>query len=446
MRRRKRWAIGAGTVLVLLIVTAIAVSGWHFSSAVLVPNHDPWYEPVEVEAVTPGRVVLDRSEATLRPGYYGLVWHSGHAVVGPVLADDSDSVTRSLREVQGYLVPGVAEAGLDSSVYSGTPSTARDLPFTEVAIKGELGEMPAWLVPAQRQSRTATWAIVVHGINDDPQVGLRILPTLRRAGLSSLSITYRDDLGAPASPDGQHHQGLTEWRDLQAAARYALTHGADRLVLVGYSMGGALIGQFMQRSTLADRTAALVLDAPALDWEAILEFNAEQLGYPSFAALPVKWAIDVRIDPDWQSLDLLEHTNDFQLPILLFHGTDDEVVPIVSSEDFAAELADWVEFRAVPDAGHTQSWNVDPASYEQQLTTFLQPLLENEKSPTAGVGLEVKNRRRPTLPGGCPPSTIGAERLNCSVRNGKRCLPLAMHHRKFCETAPVELENRTRPG
>src|SRR4051795_3993426 len=42
-----------------------------------------------------------------------------------------------------------------------------------------------------------------------------------------------------------------------------------------------------------------------------------------------------------------------------------------------------------------------------------------------------KNRRRPTLPGGFPPSTIGAERLNCSVRNGKRCLPFAMRHRRF---------------
>ncbi len=41
-------------------------------------------------------------------------------------------------------------------------------------------------------------------------------------------------------------------------------------------------------------------------------------------------------------------------------------------------------------------------------------------------GFEVKDRRRPTLPGGCPPSTIGAEGLNGSVRNGKRCFPLAM--------------------
>jgi hypothetical protein len=67
-----------------------------------------------------------------------------------------------------------------------------------------------------------------------------------------------------------------------------------------------------------------------------------------------------------------------------------------------------------------------------------------EKGPPRRAA-QVKNRRRPTLPGGCPPSTIGAERLNCSVRNGKRCLPLAMRHRKYCETAPVELENRTRP-
>ena len=37
----------------------------------------------------------------------------------------------------------------------------------------------------------------------------------------------------------------------------------------------------------------------------------------------------------------------------------------------------------------------------------------------------MKNRRRPTLPGPCGPSTIGAEGLNCSVRNGKRCIPLA---------------------
>jgi hypothetical protein len=37
-----------------------------------------------------------------------------------------------------------------------------------------------------------------------------------------------------------------------------------------------------------------------------------------------------------------------------------------------------------------------------------------------------KSRRRPTLPGGLPPSTIGAGELNCRVRNGNGCFPAAM--------------------
>src|SRR5436305_4144060 len=41
-------------------------------------------------------------------------------------------------------------------------------------------------------------------------------------------------------------------------------------------------------------------------------------------------------------------------------------------------------------------------------------------------GLRERNRRRPTLPGGCPPSTIGPGELNFSVRNGKRCFPAGM--------------------
>ncbi len=47
--------------------------------------------------------------------------------------------------------------------------------------------------------------------------------------------------------------------------------------------------------------------------------------------------------------------------------------------------------------------------------------------PELGGGLRhEKSRRRPTLPGGLPPSTIGAGGLNCRVRNGNGCFPAAM--------------------
>lgn len=358
-----------------------ALLSWHFSSRVLVPDRSPWYEDVEIAAVAPDRIVLEREETTERPGYYGLVWHGGHAVVGPVLETTSDSVSRRLTEVRGYLAPGT-QAGFDTHVFVGDPRQARNLPYRTATVSGELGPMPAWLIPsgARRSSKRridpSDWAIVVHGINDDPQVGLRIAPALRRAGLTSLTITYRDDLGAPASPDGHHHLGQTEWRDLEAAVRFALDRGARRLVLVGYSMGGALVSQFMQHSPLTDRIAGLVLDAPALDWEEILRFNAEEMGLPAFAALPVKWAIDARIGVDWDSLDAARHPDAFRQPILLFHGTDDSVVPIGSSEELDRVLPPGrVSYFAVAGAGHTQAWNVDPRLYERRLQLFLDSAL-----------------------------------------------------------------------
>jgi pimeloyl-ACP methyl ester carboxylesterase len=369
---RRRWAVLTGISLVVIAI-AMAVAGWHFSSAVLVPDRADQHADATVEALAPGRIVLERSEDTQRPGAYGLDWQAGHAIAGAVLAEDEDTVTRRLRAVEGYLAPGTKVA-IDSSVYTGDPTQALGLPSSTVAIHGELGPMPAWRIPG----RSPTWAIVVHGINSTPETGLRIAPTLHRLGLPTLLITYREDLGAPPSPDGFHHMGLTEWRDLGAAARYALAHGARRLVLVGYSMGGAIVTQFMERSPLAERVAGLVLDAPALDWKAILSFNATKMGFPSFGALPVEWAIGARIDADWASLDALQHPDDLQLPILLFHGTDDEVVPISTSDELAELLPRWVTYFRVPEAGHIEGWNVDPALYRHRLDAFLDRVVPSE--------------------------------------------------------------------
>lgn len=374
LRRHRRKTIVAVVALVVILAATLAIVSWHFSSAVLVPERSGWPTNVTVDGVSSGRVIVSRSEATERPGVYGLDWQAGHAIVGEVLSSDAHTVTRRLRAESGYLVPGMKVA-LDPDVYAGDPGQSLGLPYSNVSIPGELGSMPAWSIPGH----THTWAIVVHGINGNPEAGLRIAPTLHRDGLSSLLITYREDLGAPQSPDGLHHMGLTEWRDLGAAARYALSHGAQHLVLVGYSMGGAIVAQFMEHSPLAARVAGLVLDAPALSWKAILSFNATEMGFPSFAAAPVEWMIGARIDADWSSLDALRHPGEFQLPILLFHGTKDRTVPIASSYELARELSRWVTYYRVPKAGHTEAWNVDPGLYERRLTAFLSQVVSEPK-------------------------------------------------------------------
>jgi pimeloyl-ACP methyl ester carboxylesterase len=364
-RRQWRWLAAIAVVALAGLAIGAAVS-WHFSSAVVVPDHAPFSEDAEVTAMQPGKIVLARDENTERPGVYGLDWQGGHAVVGAVIAGTDDTVTRVLRSVRGYLVPDM-KVVVEPNVYSGDPGQAFGMRSADLRVPDELGPMPAWLTPG----RSSTWAILVHGINGTPQVGLRIVPLLHRASLPTMLITYREDLGAPSSPDDLHHMGLTEWRDLEAAARYALAHGARRLILAGYSMGGAIVAQFMERSPLARHVSGLVLDAPVLDWKRTLEFNATQKGLPALAAVPLEWAVGARIDADWNSLDALQHTDDFHLPTLLFHGDDDKVVPIATSEDFAAALPRWVNYYTAPEAGHVEAWNVDPKLYERRLAAFL---------------------------------------------------------------------------
>lgn len=380
-RRRGRIAVGAAIVSGLLLIAGLGFGvAWYFSDGVLVPRHPNWPEDIEVQRVGVASISLERTEDSERPGVYGLDWQAGHAIAGRILADDATSVTRRLSAVRGYLVPE-QQVAIESYVYSGNPRQALGLPYSAVDVRGELGSMPAWLVPATSR----TWAIYVHGINSNPQSGLRIARPLHEAGLPQLLITYREDRGAPPSPDGYHHMGLTEWKDLQAAARYALAHGARRLVLVGYSMGGSLVTQFMEKSPLAARVAALVLDAPALDWKAILEYNATQMGFPGFLANPVEWAIAARIDADWRSIDALDNTEDLRLPILLFHGEDDDLIPIETSDELAQALPRWVTYYRVPNAIHTGSWNVDPPLYDERVRNFLDTALKTKRArPESG--------------------------------------------------------------
>ncbi|HYI99869.1 MAG TPA: alpha/beta fold hydrolase [Thermoleophilaceae bacterium] len=367
--RRRRWprrALVALAVAIVLLAGLGAAASWHYSSDVVVPDHSGWPYDVDVRGTAAGRVTLERDEDTERPGVYGLEWEGGHAILGRVVDRDPETVTRRMRAVRGTLRGG-DRARIYSKVFHGDPRSARDLPFEPVAVRSQLGPMPAWRIGG----RARTWAIFVHGINDDRLSGLRIAPALRAAGLTSLLISYRDDVGAPPSPDGKHHMGLTEWRDLEAAARFALDHGARRLVLVGYSMGGAIVTQFMERSPLAPRVAGMVLDAPALDWAETIEFGARKMGLPSVAAKPVEWAIGLRIDVDWDRLDALRHTDRLAVPTLLFHGLDDDVVPIATSAALARALPRQVELERVPHAGHVESWNVAPARYEARVRAFL---------------------------------------------------------------------------
>jgi alpha-beta hydrolase superfamily lysophospholipase len=246
------------------------------------------------------------------------------------------------------------------------PATAYGLPFATVNVAEPLGQAPAWYV----RGRTATWAVLVHGMGAPRAEALPMLPLLHSRGFAALVITYRNDPGAPRSPDGLSHLGADEWRDLDAAVGYAVAHGAAHVVLVGYSMGGEIVCNFLRRSASTGRVDAVVLDSPVLEWRGPLATAAARTSLPwplvGAAERVVSWRTGVDLDDQ----DQLRHASAFRVPMLLLQGTADPVTPVADSRAFAARNRS-VQLVEFPDAGHADEWQSDPVQYNIAVRSFL---------------------------------------------------------------------------
>lgn len=360
---------------------AAVAAGRYASDAALgapSPRPFPADRRLTVHATAAGQVTLTRSFSALRPGTYGLAGRGVHAVVGPVIEQppghpeaSADTVVRRLERVSlGSLKPG-SRVRLTPEVHRGDPLAALGLAHKEVEIPGELGALPAWFVPGARD----TWVITVHGLGTTREHPLNVLGFLHGQQLPVLDLAYRGDPGAPRSPDGLTHLGESEWRDLDAAIRYAVRYGAENVIVHGWSSGASMALHAAVNSALRDRIRGLVLDSPVLDWRTTLRALASARGVPS-ALLPLA----VRAAQGQTGLrgaPLLDTSVPTALhaPTLIVHGPDDTLAPWQPSRELAARRPDLVTLHSVPQAPHAAMWNADPAGYEEALRRFLTPLM-----------------------------------------------------------------------
>lgn len=255
--------------------------------------------------------------------------------------------------------------------YVGDPEAGLGLAFEDVVVAGPLGDYPAWLVPAAGGPE-GLWAIYVHGIASDREDGYRHLSVLNQAGIPVLLATYRNDAGAPPGADGLYAFGLVEWPDIEAAVRFALAEGAARILLVGESMGGAIAGEFLRHSTLADRVVGLVLDAPALDVPAVTMSGLRGLRVPTPVSIGriSLWLYAQRFGIDLTDAVALDVVAAFPGPLFLAHGDRDRIVPVSISDRLVAERIGVTTYLRTH-ADHLLSWQEDPDRYRRQLLLFL---------------------------------------------------------------------------
>lgn len=362
----RRWILlWVALTAILLAVVIVAGPIWHYSEMIVGPRQPSTLHEQRVFAAESGRIRLSRDRESLQPGNWALQWEDGFGRIGRVLASDDSGVVREFEAVVGQPPVG-GWASLRGVSRSANPRILLGLAYETTAFDGPLGTYPAWFVPGS----DSTWVIYVHGIGANRAEGLRTLGALSARGLPGLLVTYRNDVDAPRSPDGLYHLGLTEWQDVEAAARYALSRGARHLVLSSYSMGGQITMQFMARSPLAAHVTGLVLEAPLLDWNATLLYRGRVLGVPPFGTWLGKQLAGMRAGLDWDQLDRVTHHEGVTAPILLFHGIHDRFVPEAVSEAFARALPGQVTLVRIEQADHVEAWNADPARYAATLNQW----------------------------------------------------------------------------
>jgi fermentation-respiration switch protein FrsA (DUF1100 family) len=211
-----------------------------------------------------------------------------------------------------------------------TPSALR-IDYEDVWIPTADGErLHGWFVPASQPRATA---VLFHGNAGNLSHRLPWLPMFQQLHWSALLFDYRGygtSSGKP-SEDGTYADAAAVWRYLTQTRHIA----ADRLVLIGESLGGAIAAEQAARAL----PAALVLHST---FTSIPDLAAEL--YPF---LPVRLLARFNYDTRRALLNT-------RCPVLVIHSRDDDIVPFAHGRQLfeaASQPKQFIELRGPHNGG-----------------------------------------------------------------------------------------------
>lgn len=372
-----RAALAVLSVALAAVLGALAAGSVLMARRIVTPARREYNTRILALDTAAQTITLSRTPDTELPGRYGLFTSgtSDYIKLGSVLSEDASSVKRKLLthvSADARLAPEAAFSGW----YYDHPEQLH-LPFTPELIGSTVGPCPAWLFPAGEGD---IWVIQVHGRGTTRAECLRAVPVFHALGITSLVVSYRNDGEAPRSRNGTYALGATEWRDVDAAVGFARRRGARRIIVMGWSMGGAIALQLSLNSAHGDAIVGLILESPVVDWRTVLDYQARAERVPgavsrlAIEALQAEWATPltrtgaaIHLD----QLDVVARAAELRHPILILHSDDDGFVPSDASHDLVAARPDLVDLQVFEVARHTKLWNYDQERWSDSIGRWL---------------------------------------------------------------------------
>lgn len=216
---------------------------------------------------------------------------------------------------------------------------------------------------------TGRAVVVVPGIDDDRLVGgitLRLAPALLAAGYDVLAIDLRAE---GESESAMQTFGAGEQWDVVGAVAMARRLGADRVAVLGFSLGGASALLAAARDPSVD---AVVADSAFAELRDVIVHELtvnDRLPGPAADYGLLLFRAMSGVDP--ATVSPVTAIAAIDRPVLLVHGDADGTVPVGDSERLLRAAGGSASRWVVPGGTHARSYFIDPAAYTARLLAFL---------------------------------------------------------------------------
>ena len=333
------------------------------------------------------RIRIDLDDYTKAPGDFGVfdLATVKYTRVGEItLIDEEQKFVERLLDQSGSTPGGLGPIVDWTPDVFFEPAAVRGH-YQEVDVPTEYGAAPAWLFEG---ANTDVWVIHIHGSWTDRSIMFRDVHAFSSLGFTSLVPTFRSDAEITPPQAESSHLGQTEWRDVDSAVAYAVSHGAKRIILSGWSMGGTIALLTAERSAHRDRIVGLVLVGPVTSWRKAISAGAVRAGVPAIGAGLVVRLLQAPLfarmlgleEPiNFDALDWVDVSNRVTVPTLVLHSSTDQEVPWEMSAAFQRANPATVTLISLPGAHHTQEWNASPSTFTNELTSWVSKTILGER-------------------------------------------------------------------
>ena len=169
--------------------------------------------------------------------------------------------------------------------------------------------------------------------------------------------------------------GINERRDCLKWVDFAIRFlGSDiKIILTGISMGAATV-MMAAAEPLPDNVIGILADCGYTSAKEIMYHVMRRMKLPPKLCYPfVKLGARLFGHFDLDETSPLEAMRKCKLPVIFFHGEEDDFVPCAMSRENFEACSGKKQLVTIPGAGHGLSYAVQPAYYVQQLRDFFGP-------------------------------------------------------------------------